>query len=167
MISNLQLTTSDCIGGNHHTLTMNFDVDNPGNDYYEVWINGVFRGTYLISQLPLTLTIENTTMQFDHVVICINDVENCCIEGDIANPCYYPGNCEIYNVVTDVTTCENGLFNVLLNFQHQFTSDSFRINGNGVMYGHFAYSDLPVLLEGLSANCETNYEFGINLMEVI
>ena len=164
-ISNLVLATSDCAENNHHSLTIDFDVENPGNAYFDVWVNSVFRGNFLITALPLTLTMENTTQAYDHVLVCINDVDNCCIDGNIANPCYIVENCDISNVTAEVTTCENGLFNVLINFEHEATSDSFRINGNGVMYGHFAYADLPVLLEGLAANCETNYEFGIRDLE--
>lgn len=165
-ITNFQLSTSDCVNNNHHELTLDFDIMNPGNDYYEVWLNGTLLGKFLISELPKTLEVQNSTLEYDHVLICINDAPNFCIEGQIINPCFLVSNCNIDDVVAEVINCNNGLFNILINCQHEFTSDSLRLEGNGNNYGFFSFNQLPVLLEGLNADCQTNYEFVITDIEI-
>lgn len=164
-IYNLTLNPSDCHENNTHQLAINFNYQNPGNLYYNLWVNNVNKGTFLLNELPKTITIENTSNQYDHVLVCINDHPNCCTDGNVANPCFISQTCHLYELSAIPSECENGSFDVLINFEHQFTSDSFRIQGNGVQYGHFAYDDLPVTLNGLVGNCTTNYEFAITDLE--
>lgn len=165
-IYNLALEASDC-QDNQYELALDFDVYSPGNDYYDIWINGENYGYYELENLPNTILVDNSDNELDSIQICINDMPDCCIDKNIENPCFgNVGECNIKNIVADVTTCEDSLFNVLISAEHENTSDSFKIQGNGIMYGHFAYNDLPILLEGLAADCETNYEFSIIDLEI-
>ena len=51
------------------------------------------------------------------------------------------------------------IFCVFINFNHVGNSNCFKLSGNGHDYGRFSYSQLPVKICGLKANCEAEYEF--------
>ncbi|MFZ1704788.1 MAG: T9SS type A sorting domain-containing protein [Saprospiraceae bacterium] len=73
---------------------------------------------------------------------------------------YAQNNCIIGNIRYDTTHCNDaGDFFVLINFEHDNTSASFIVAGNGQVYGTYHYADLPVKIGPLKANCTTNYEF--------
>lgn len=58
-------------------------------------------------------------------------------------------DCHIYDLIAEKSECnDSGYYNIVLNFSHENTSDSFIIDG----YGKFAYSDLPVTLYGFEGN---------------
>ncbi len=158
-ITNLKMTTSNCINSDHYELTIDFDVENSVQNDFEVWINGNQHGNYHISELPKSLNMENSSNENDHIMVCIKGIPDCCTEGISTNPCFHSENCRIYNIETEVTRCDKELFDILINCSHEFPSDSFMINGNGKIYGIYSYEQLPVKLEGLHADCETNYEF--------
>ena len=160
-LTNLILTPSDCNNNIHHNLTIDFDYQDPGNDFFELQINNEFIGYYPLILLPITVTLDGTTNELDFVLICLYDVPDCCIDGSIENPCFTSQNCFIDDISTEVTDCEEELFDVSIDFVFQNTSDSFRIQGNGVNYGNFSYNDVPITLTSLAANCETLYEFVI------
>lgn len=70
--------------------------------------------------------------------------------------------CLIKNITIDKSACDqSGNFFVDINFEFFNTSDKFKILGNGVNYGTFKYSDLPIKLGPLKGDCLTNYEFQI------
>ena len=70
------------------------------------------------------------------------------------------GQCHISDVQVTYTECnKHNQFDAILNFEHQNTSASFKVIGNGRLYGTFHYSDLPVKIGQLTADCKTVYEF--------
>src|SRR5690606_6609618 len=69
-------------------------------------------------------------------------------------------DCQIGAIRFEQTACnDEGQFYVFLNFERQNTSSSFLVLGNGKNYGSYHYSDLPVKIGPLQADCTTNYEF--------
>lgn len=159
----VEFTSSDCMNGDLVTVSFNLEYNNTGNLGFDVYGPNGFHTYYLYSQLPVTISgfpaitnQQNITLQ-----VCDNDNSNCCDVIEFANPCYVPSNdCHIWDMTVE-TVCDssNTLFNAIINFNHSNTSDSFRIQGNGIYYGTFAYGSLPITLSGLAANCTTNYEF--------
>jgi hypothetical protein len=70
--------------------------------------------------------------------------------------------CELWELTLLKTDCNSdNKFNVKINFNYKDASNCFTVTGNGVNYGTFEYSQLPVILTGLSGDCHTNYEFQI------
>ncbi len=67
--------------------------------------------------------------------------------------------CEIGELEIDESACLNGEFSVIIDFDYANTSDSFVVRGNGQSYGCFAYEDLPITIDGLDGDCNTEYEF--------
>ena len=76
--------------------------------------------------------------------------------------CIEQNECEIGEVEATVSNCdEEGNFYVELNFDYTGVSDSFKVQGNGVNYGFFAYTDVPVVLGPFDGASENSYEFGV------
>jgi len=82
------------------------------------------------------------TSVFLHLILMINGQ---CVINELS---VTPGECN-----------QSGKFYVSVNFNHTGTSEKFKIQGNGVNYGTFNYSALPVTIGPLNADCVTNYEF--------
>lgn len=70
------------------------------------------------------------------------------------------GQCNIAGLTVTPSECNNnGKFFVTINFDHVGTSPKFKVLGNGVNYGTFEYSNLPITIGPLNGDCTTNYEF--------
>ncbi|MBK7736686.1 MAG: hypothetical protein IPI45_02805 [Saprospiraceae bacterium] len=70
--------------------------------------------------------------------------------------------CELFDLVITKTNCNpDKKFAVKINFGYRDAGDFFTITGNGKNYGKFAYSKLPIIIDGLPGDCSTVYEFVI------
>ncbi len=89
-ISNLILDPGNCTSATTYDLYLDFDVVNPGNEYFEVFTrNDSLFGYYLLSDLPMSLPdFEISGFNYDYIKVCINDVPECCIEME-----FMPPNC--------------------------------------------------------------------------
>ena len=67
--------------------------------------------------------------------------------------------------VIEVSECDGNLFFVVINFEYANTSDEFKVVGNGNNYGTYAYADLPITIDGLEADCDLQFEFGVQDLE--
>jgi len=70
--------------------------------------------------------------------------------------------CNIDFLFVEITACEGDLFDVSIDFEYENTSDQFTVVGNGNSYGTFNYTDLPITLTSLEADCVTDYEFVVS-----
>ena len=87
-ISDLEVTVGECNADGTYNLTLNFAYENPGNDYFEVYIrDDVFIDYYELSELPLTIeNFEMSGLEYDYIEVCINDVDDCCQEIEWESP---------------------------------------------------------------------------------
>jgi hypothetical protein len=70
------------------------------------------------------------------------------------------GQCSIENVQATQSDCNNGFFNVTINFTFDGVgNEGFRVQGNGVNYGNFSYADVPIQIGPLEGDGVTTYEF--------
>ena len=140
------------------------DGNNLSEVGYDIFINGDF--------LLFVEYNDNSWYAFDipdpevevfDLTVCDNDNPDCCISWDLENPCYeQPSDeCTISEVVAEILACEEDVFDVLIDFEYENVTNQFRILGNGTDYGLFDYTDLPVTLTTLPADCVTEYEFEI------
>ena len=68
--------------------------------------------------------------------------------------------CQIFDLVVEASDCDaDGHFTVDLDFEYSGVGNTFKVQGNGVVYGIFEYSALPITLGSLAGNGTTNYEF--------
>ncbi|MFT6336012.1 MAG: hypothetical protein ACJATI_002767 [Halioglobus sp.] len=69
--------------------------------------------------------------------------------------------CDLSNLSVTESDCNDAsLVDLMIDFN--FTGEGnqgFTILGNGMNYGNFEYSSLPITLNGIEANCDTEYEF--------
>jgi hypothetical protein len=69
--------------------------------------------------------------------------------------------CAIGDIEVSPTPCDElGFFDVFLDFEYEDTgNEGFTVEGNGVNYGNFEYSALPILINDLEGDGITFYEF--------
>ena len=157
-IYDLTVTPGDCdTNANTYPLTFDFEVDNPGNDFFEVWVNNVYYGLHLLSALPFTIpNVPSNGNANDIIKVCINDHPDCCKTIDFSGPdCGGNGNCKIFDVVLDPGDCNptTGTYPLHLNFQVVNPgNDFFEVWGNGVYLGLFPLNGLPMVIPNFPAN---------------
>jgi len=157
-IYDFTVTPGDCdTNANTYPLTFDFQVDNPGNDFFEVWVNNVYYGLHLLSALPFTIpNVPSNGNAGDIIKVCINDHPDCCKTLDFPGPdCGGGGNCEIFDVVLDPGACDpaTGGYNLHVNFQVVNPgNDFFEVWGNGIYLGLFPLNGLPLLIPNFPSN---------------
>ncbi len=129
---------------------------------YDIFINNEFivfvqyNGTG-----PYNFDIEDPGTEYFTIKACDND--NCCYTWEFMNPCFESESCFIGEITATTSDCNNdNQFSVTLDFEYDNTSDQFTVVGNGVDYGLFNYSNLPIIIDGLLGDCATEYEFIVN-----
>ena len=87
-INDLEITVGECNADGTYSLTLNFDYENPGNDYFLVYVRGdLLIDYYELAELPLTIKdFEISELDYDYIRVCINDVADCCQEMEWETP---------------------------------------------------------------------------------
>ncbi len=85
-IYDLEVTVGECTGDSTYLVTINFQVQNPGNNYFEVWTNGDYFGYFPLSNLPFTMNFPAGGFNIDELKVCINDHPDCCKTAEFAPP---------------------------------------------------------------------------------
>jgi len=116
---------------------------------FDIYINNDF---YLFVEYNETniydFDIENPGTEFFTFKACDNDNPDCCYTLELMNPCFEDNVCTIGEIFVDITDCVENEFGIIINFEYANTSDQFTVAGNGVSYGTFSYSDLPITIDG-------------------
>ncbi|GLR18445.1 T9SS type A sorting domain-containing protein [Portibacter lacus] len=110
---------------------------------------------YLSGDLPLDIAKHTIS------VCSVGISEECCFTQEFSTDnCSSGSDCKIYAMEYDVPECQpNEEVFISLDFKYKNTvSDSFIVQGNGVFYGEFAYTDLPVSVGPFQPSCNPNYE---------
>jgi hypothetical protein len=141
--------------GDSYSLFLDFEVTNPGNDFFEVWGNGTYLGLFALDSLPLTIpNFPSNGNDIDVIKICINDHPDCCETIEFQGPdCVVP--CEIFDVVLDPGACNpnDSTYTLSLDFEvHNPSSDSFEVWANGSYLGVFALNALPLQIPNFPSN---------------
>ena len=158
-IFNLTVTPGDCNpNAPTYPLTFDFDVVNPGNAFFEVWVNGVYFGAHPLTALPFTIpNVPSNGVAGDVIKVCINDHPDCCKIIDFAGPnCNGGGgNCEIFNVMLTPGPCDPATTNYKLTLDFDVVNpdnDFFEVWGNGVYLGMFPLANLPLMIPNFPSN---------------
>ena len=135
-----------------HQFYIKIDFDYSGtSDSFTVKGNGHNYGTFAYADLPIV--ISPLDGNFDGVYeFVVRDLLNPdCKNVKVLEPpyCDDSGDCHIHDFEYHLSACDSlGFYSIKFSFQHENTSDSFRIAG----YGTFAYADLPIILYGFEGN---------------
>ncbi|MBX2892820.1 MAG: T9SS type A sorting domain-containing protein [Saprospiraceae bacterium] len=152
-IFNVSVTAGPCnIGNQTYSVTLNFEVNNPGSDFFEVWTaNGIYLGMFPLSQLPITIPAfpcNNTLL--GKLKICIKDSPGCCtlVEFQAPDCCAGTGPCEISNLTVETGDCtSNSTYEVWLNFSvANPIGNQFGVWANGQFLGNYSLDSLPLYI---------------------
>ncbi len=149
-IYDLVVETLDCNPDGTYNLIVDFNVANPGNDFFDVYggPNNAFLGYFPIAELPVTITnFPASGNDFDRIKICINDNPDCCRVKEFPAPDCNTGDCIIHDLGVSLAYCDSAGFYVQLHFGYANTGGSgYRVQGNGQLYGTYSYDEpFPVI----------------------
>lgn len=80
---------------------------------------------------------------------------------DNVNFIYQEQECRLLNLSAEISTCSNSNFNVVVNFDHTSSNDSFNLTISPIDFGNFAYSDLPITASNLPGDGMTDYTVSV------
>ncbi len=162
-LSNLIVETTECLENNTFNLILDVEIDDEINDFFDLNINGEFVDFYEFAELPIT--IENATYDTEYVIVevCENDNPDCCLILEVMNPCTEETNQNYYinNIEVEFTTCVDDMVTMSLDLDHGDNDDQFTVSSNGISFGNYNYSDLPITVENIPADGVTDYTFSI------
>lgn len=112
-IYDLVVDPDGCNDDGTYDIWINFEVENPGNDFFEVWRGDDYLGFYPLNELPLLL--ENypaSGNDYDYLTVCINDVDDCCKTIEFMAPdcnIIWPGDANDDNIANNLDLLNIGL----------------------------------------------------------
>ncbi|MCG8329386.1 MAG: T9SS type A sorting domain-containing protein [Chitinophagales bacterium] len=166
-ITDLQVTTLDCTPGGTYGIVVDFEVENPGNSFFEVFgPDGEPLGYYPLFIRPVTIQgIEPIEPGLGTITVCINDNPNCCASQSIIVPdC--PSECEILDVSVEFAYCDTAGFYVQLDFAvDNPQSNGYSVVGNGENYGNFSYNQPMPIIGPFSPFTDNIYELVVTDLE--
>jgi len=158
----------DCNTNGTYDVAINFGVAYATNNFFNV----KYQGETIVHHAPIAALpyiiehFEDNDNPNPVLVICINDMPDCCVEIPFEALDCPASDCHIYEVFAEAHDCDNdGHFLVDIAFEHQNTGSSgFTIVGNGNNYGTFNYGE-PFYTIGPLAGNGTIYEFVVKDLE--
>ncbi len=144
------VTVGDCNDDGQFYAKLKFKVTSPGSQGFVIKVNGQTLDTLEYGQDFYEIgPLEgdcSTLYQF-----LIHDVQHpeCAEDFKFTEKVCCGEECKITNATLSFLPCEDGKFDVKLNFEHQGTSPKFRLKIKNQFIGPFSYADLPFTIEGL------------------
>ncbi|WP_340110653.1 hypothetical protein [Maribellus mangrovi] len=162
IISELTVDPGECIGNNKYNLHLNFNYENPGNDFFNVFgREDKLIGTYKLADLPVVIeNFEGSGNDYDFIKVCINDKPDCCIVSEFQAP-NCAEECTISELTVDPGECTgNNKYNLHLNFSYENPgNDFFNVFGReDKLIGTYKLADLPVVIENFEGS-GNDYDF--------
>lgn len=160
-ISNFIVEPWDCQNGEFYA-DLNFDYTST-SDSFIVQVGGNPIGCYAYSDLWITVGpfAAGNNQFYDFQVV---DKENPdCIAGFVLGSVDCPQECLITNLIAETSDCDNnGNYTIDIDFDviHP-TSDNFMVIGDGIFYGVFDYSNLPITLGPFQADPDNGMQFNV------
>ena len=158
-IYDLVVDTGDCTGDSSYVVTINFQVTNPPANTFGLWANGVFFGSYNLSQLPLTITnFPWNGGPNDVIKVCLapNTNTGCCETKEFPVPgCLNQGGpCEVFDLVVTTGDCTgDSSYVVTIDFQvANPPGNVFGVWANGEFLGTFNVGQLPLTITNFPWN---------------
>lgn len=140
-------------------VKLNLDHQADGLDSFHILLGGNDYGYFSYDDLPVVVGPLNRHIEIAwHLQVTDQNTE--CRQsrplGDIL--CEAP--CHLKELHAELLDCDGAEFKLIIDFWFSSeVSDSFHLGGNGYSYGKYAYKDLPITIEGLTADGELFYEF--------
>ncbi len=167
-LSELEIEAEECASDSTYLMVLKFQYEDATTTSFKLFVNDEQEGSYLLADLPLTVEIPASGQEEDLIAVCLDGAPDCCEEKWISPPSCLKTECPLEYIDVVAGSCFNDSF--LVHFYFNFDdapflpSDSFAIEGNGVVYGTFAYTDYldgMLVLGPLPADTSFEYEFEI------
>ncbi len=143
-IGGLVVTNLKCSVNSYYEFDLNFSITDDGIDSFDVYSNDQFLSRHGVYDLPVH--IYNDTYSDGDTIDILKVVDynnsNCFSTTEVNNPC----PCVIFDFEYIKYNCTDSSFNILLDFKHIKTSDSFEIGMKEHYWGKFRYEELPLKL---------------------
>ncbi len=154
-VSELELFSTSCsTNGDTYSATFSYPTNQVN---FSTYLNSNFIGDFTVENQQIFINnIVGSGQDKDTFFFCQNDIDTCCVELIVNNPC----ECGYANMTYEITECNeaDSTFLITLDFEPQNNSDQFNVGGNGTSYGTFNNADIPITLGPLPAD-GTEYEF--------
>lgn len=150
-ITDLHVETSECnVSGEFY---VNLDFNHVGTSQkFRILGNGINHGTFSYDSIPLKLgpLRADCTTNYEFVV---QDVENtaCSSYTHLGTKCC-DNNCKLDLYDVKAYDCIEGKYTLSLNIKHIAPDNGFDLYNNGVHYGYYQYSSLPLTLKNFPSN---------------
>lgn len=138
----------ECTSNETIQFYLDFEVQNPESNFYEIYSNDEIVAYYPLNLLPMWIEDFPIHQEGETVIsVCINDVEDCCEQIVLEELDCSGFECEIDDITYEIEFINLDSFILQLNFGHTGNEgDQFSVVGNGIEYGEFFYGALPVVL---------------------
>ena len=156
-IFDLSVKPTECNDQNKFYAILKFKVSGTNADQFIVKVNGIIYDTLSFGKESYEIgPFEGNCSTLYKFLI--QDILNsdCRDDFSFTEKVCCKGDCSIREPLISFSACEEGKFDLQLNFSHANTLLKFRVKVNGVSKGPFNYNDLPVLIENL--NEKQSYE---------
>ena len=150
-----------CGDGGYFKVNIDFDYANVGNEGFKIQGNGNDYGDFNYEDLPVTISnlLGDGTTEYEFVVTD-NQFEDCSNWAGIDPVDCGVGDCYISELNIDDYPCEEGQYNVYLNFEYEDVSEEgFRLFVNEDLFDEFDYADLPLNIGPFIGDGEAEYLF--------
>ncbi len=159
-IQNLAYQDVTCLSDNEYLVNIDFDVIDPGNEYFEIWVNGVYLDYYLLNQLPLEIGPLSAFLE-NEVEVCINDVPDCCATMIIPPQECEATECIISELFAEISECDaDGNYQVVFDFEIENPeAGSFNVYLNDAFIENIPYEEEgPYSIGPFEGNCAGELE---------
>ncbi|MEL7421616.1 MAG: T9SS type A sorting domain-containing protein [Bacteroidota bacterium] len=156
--SNIFAEPYECVDGE---FLVDVEFDNPGGGPLGFYIfgDGMIFGPYQYGEPFYTFGPLDGSEQ-THDILILDIADPACF-GTYEFDYVCSDECNITEVVAEVTECDGEVFGIALNVIGSNLGEQFIVVGNGNNYGTFSYNDLPIFLGPFEGDNETVYEFGV------
>ena len=140
-----------------YEFTLNFAFPDTLLDSIEIYINEFKYGKFSVYDLPLKI-VQNkfSGNKIDKIKISDPSKPDCFVTTKVENPC----SCAIFDFKYAKNKCTDTTFNIVFDFHHFKTSDSFDIAVKNITYGRKSYKNLPVSI-GPFNSADTIYNISV------
>ena len=163
----LSLTKSNCNDLGQFYVFLNFKYNDTAA-CFNVKGNGKNYGNFKFYQLPIKLGPFDGDCKTNYeFTVSVCEKEKCTVSKSLGIVCCEKKKCEIKELKITKTECDEfNNFYVIINFKYSNTSTCFKVKGNGINYGTFNYTQLPIKIGPLKGDCKKQYEFIITDCEM-
>lgn len=164
-ISKIKIEKTDCDSLDMFSALISFNAENVSDSFF-IKVNDKIYGkfkygnsSYKVGPLLGDCITKYKIIIFDHK-------NTHCAEDTLWGPvCCNPNNqpCKLSELVVERLECDDlDQFYLKIDFDHSNTSECFQVYyNNGIFYGEFSYSSLPLKLGPFPGDCHTEYKLVI------